>query len=212
MYYPSPNIRTYNVTDDNDNIIRTVDHRYWTRGICRLNVRNFSDSDKTTISIDIDSDFNISLPIIHRLDKPRRFNIEPLTLSLSSQNFDDAHTAENYGEEIKHISLAMRKFDDILHTLDGLDNSNNITESVLGFGDLKKSLICFTESDKLTDTQKETIMRMFSPETEQDRELLKQRYNESQHVHTARPDETLDLLDKAYDKAIAYIVEHLDID
>ena len=150
------------------------------------------------------------MPIIHRLDKPRRFNIEPLTLSLSSQTFDDAYAVECYAREIKHMSLTMRKFDNILHTLDGLDNSDNITESVLGFGDLKKSLIRFTENPELTDTQKETIIRMFSSEIEQDRELLKQRYDEAQHVHTARPDETLDLLDRAYDKAIAYVVENLE--
>lgn len=212
MYRTIPHIRTYKVTDDNNNVIRSVDHRYWTHGICQLNIRNFSDSDKTAVRIDIDSEFNISIPVMQSLNEPRRFNIQPLTLSLSSQNFDNADQAERYAHDIEQAAQALREFSDIMHMLDGLDNSDNITESILGFGDLKKGLTRFVESPEITDLQKETIINMFTPEHDADLELLKQRHYEAQHVQTARPDETLDLLDKAYNRAIACVIEHLEND
>lgn len=210
MYRTIPHIRTYKVTDDNNNVIRTVDHRYWTHGICQLNIRNFSDSDKTAVSVHIDSDFNISIPVMESLNEPRRFNIQPLTLSLSSQNFDNADAAERYAHDIEQAAQALREFTDIMHTLDGLDNSNNITESILGFGDLKKGLTRFVERPELTDKQKEAIIEKFNSENDYDLESLKDHYHQAQHVQTVRPDETLDLIDKAYNRTIACVIEHLE--
>ena len=210
MYHTIPNIRTYKVTDDNNNVIRSVDHRYWKHDICQLNIRNFSDSDKTAVSIHVDSEFNISIPVMQSLNEPRRFNIQPLTLSLSSQNFNDPNTAERYAHDIEQAAQALREFTDIMHTLDGLDNSNNITESILGFGDLKKGLTRFVERPELTDKQKEAIIENFNSETNYDLESLKAQYHQTQHVKTVRPDETLDLIDKAYNRTIACVIEHLE--
>lgn len=111
----------YTVTDADGNFIRTINSKYWKRNNCRLIIRTFSDSDKTDISINVDSDFAISIPMVTNLTAPRRFNVEPLKLTLANQSFDDLYEVNDFTADVDLAAEAMTEFQEILDFLDYLD-------------------------------------------------------------------------------------------
>ena len=115
----------YTVTDADGNFIRTIHNKYWKRNNCRLIIRTFSDSDKTDISINVDSDFAISIPVVTDLSEPRRFNIEPLKLTLTNQSFDDLYEVHDFTADVELAAEAMKEFQEILDFLDYLDCEQN---------------------------------------------------------------------------------------
>lgn len=111
----------YTVTDADGNFIRTIHNKYWKRNNCRLIIRTFSDSDKTDISINVDSDFAISIPVVVNPAEPRRFNVEPLKLTLTNQSFDDLYEVHDFTADVDLAAEAMTEFQEILDFLDYLD-------------------------------------------------------------------------------------------
>lgn len=111
----------YTVTDADGNFIRTIHSKHWKRNNCRLIIRTFSDSDKTDISINVDSDFAISIPVVADLSEPRRFNIEPLKLTLTNQSFDSLYEVHDFTADVDLAAEAMKEFQEILDFLDYLD-------------------------------------------------------------------------------------------
>lgn len=116
-----PKTWIYTVTDADGNLIRTINNKYWTHNNCRLIIHTFSDSDKTDISINVDSDFDISIPVMSNISEPRRFNIEPLKLKLPSQSFDDLYEVRDFTANVELAAEAMSRFQEILNFLDYLD-------------------------------------------------------------------------------------------
>lgn len=120
-----PKTWTYNVTDADGNITRTINNKYWSHNNCRLNVHTYSNSDTVDISIGIDTEFNISIPVHTDLSAPRRFNVEPLKLKLPSQTFDDPSEVHDFTADVELAAEAMSRFQEILDFLDYLDCEQN---------------------------------------------------------------------------------------
>lgn len=138
-----PKTWIYTVTDADGNLIRTINNKYWTHNNCRLIIRTFSDSDKTDISINVDSDFDISIPVMSNISEPRRFNIEPLKLKLPSQSFDDLYEVRDFTADVELAAEAMSRFQEILNFLDYLDCeqcNKNISEEDKDSADPVKSV------------------------------------------------------------------------
>ena len=120
-----PKTWTYNVSDADGNLIRTINNKYWNRNNCQLNVHTYSDSDKVDINIGIDSDFNISIPVVPNISEPRRFNVEQLKLKLANHTFNDEYEAREFTADVELAAEAMKEFQEILDFLDYLDCEQN---------------------------------------------------------------------------------------
>lgn len=121
----------YTVTDANGNIIRTINNKYWNRNNCQLNIHTFSDSDKTDISINVDTEFHISIPVVPNISEPRRFNIKPLKLKLANRTFSDEYEIHDFTADVELAAEAMKEFQEILDFFDYLDceqRNKNISE------------------------------------------------------------------------------------
>ena len=115
----------YTVTDADGNIIRTINNKYWKHNNCQLNIHTYSDSDKTDISINVDSDFAISIPVVPNISEPRRFNVEPLKLKMANHTFSDEYETRDFTADVELAAEAMSRFQEILDFMDYLDCEQN---------------------------------------------------------------------------------------
>lgn len=120
-----PKTWTYTVSDADGNLIRTINRKYWDRNNCQLNIHAYSDSQRIDISINVDTEFNISIPVVKNLSEPRRFNVEQLKLKLANHTFNDEYEAREFTADVELAAEAMKEFQEILDFLDYLDCEQN---------------------------------------------------------------------------------------